>query len=458
MARYTAARLAVITLGRARPGFDQVWAATVRHQCHEHLLRHYTIHVEEEIAKRSSELRAMLLREEVINADVIIFLQPSIADGTLATTIAQYASDCSLLFWATTEKPQSEIVSSNSLVGTHLFVATLVQYGLNPAYVYGEPQDTRLHEDLGNEIAMLSARTRARRARIGLIGSYAPGFIDLHVDPRHFSQAHGATLEHISMSEFFNYFNAVSTPQIDEYYEKLLVYDIPTRDLPHGEQLKPILQLQARYWAAYETIIAEREWSALALRCWPDLPQQTEQWPYLAVSIMLHEGVAVAIEGDADAAFATEIARYLAPGGVYLSDWLAHDDESVVLWHGGAIDPALCVDDSDSRYRAHIAPHFNNTLPAVIEGNIQEEMDVTIWRVWQQGGSYYSGCVEGRSAIPTQHFRGTTAHIACHSESPDAWLKRQIACGMPHHVLMVRGHLAAKLRRFAYYMRWKWIE
>ena len=450
-------RICVIILGRLRPGFNQEWSTHVTNQCLEYLRVHYDVYNDGEVAKSSAQLIQMLNSTHAQKADVIIFLQPSIADGALINDIAQYASARSILFWATTEKPAVNIVSSNSLVGTHLFISTLVQYGLKPGFVYGQPDDCTLQTELHQEIAVLSACAAARRARVGIIGAHAPGFIDLHVDPRHFSGNMGATLEQVSMTHFFATFDSIQKEHIERYYERIMAYALPIQAMPADNDTAQIMRMQARYWATYAQIATEKNWSACAIRCWPDLPQHIGHWPYLAISIMLHEGYAIAIEGDVDAAIGTEIASYIAPGGVYLSDWLAHSANTVVLWHGGVIDPQLCVSDSKSPYRAHIAPHFNSNTPAVIEGDIKEQMKVTIWRMWQSNGHYYSTALEGETDTPTQHFRGTTALVLCNAESSHAWLQDKMRAGMPHHVIMLCGHVRTRLERLSYYMNWRWV-
>lgn len=448
--------LFVITLGRARPGFDQEWSARMIARCHAHLAAHYHATLESETVKSPTRLQQLLVSVEAGRADALVFLQPSIADGILINPIAQYAAQKPLLFWATPERPDGNIVSSNSLVGVHLFISTLAQYGGVSGFVYGDPEEAGVQRELAREVGVLAAVSATRRARIGLIGAHAPGFIDLHVDPRHLSAQTGATLEQLTMHQFFEAMSAVSRAELEEYSDRLRERALPMRDIAPAEQAA-MLQMQARYWAAYCGVMRAQSWDTLALRCWPDLPQKYGCWPYLAVSMMLSDGEAVAIEGDVDAALSTMAARYLAPGAVYLSDWLAHDERAVVLWHGGAIDPALCVSDSSSPHRVHIAPHFNSKTPAVIEGDLQAGLRVTLWRVWQSRGCYYSTALEGETTPPIQHFRGTTARIECARDNPHEWLRQRLRHAMPHHVLMLIGHRTHELAAYAHHMGWEWV-
>lgn len=450
-------RLFVLTLGRSRSGFDQEWSASIVRRCNAYLSERYRVHIEPETVRSAARLTSLLESPKARQADVLLFLQPSIADGALVNPIAQCASNKSILFWATPERSEGNIVSSNSLVGTHLFVATLAQYGLTPGFVYGDVGDATVQEELHREVMVLSAVSTTRRARVGLIGAHAPGFIDLHVDPRHLSACTGATMEHLTMHQFFDHMKEVTAEQIQACSERLRARALPSRDIA-PKDAESMLRMQAHYWTAYLHIVDAYGWDALALRCWPDLPQKYGHWPYVAVSMMLHDGYAVAIEGDVDAALSTMAARYLAPGAVYLSDWLSHTHNTVTLWHGGAVDPTLCVSDDDSEYRAHIAPHFNTKTPAVIEGDIKYDTEVTIWRVWQSRGKYYSTALEGETAAPSQHFRGTTALVQCKTDNLNEWFRDKLRHAMPHHVLMVHGKRHRELKLYADHMGWEWVE
>lgn len=447
-------RIAVIVLGRERGGFDQRWTATVLRETTDYLKRAYTHLSFFEPAKSTLQLQQICESSPYREADIVLYLQPSIADGSHINLIAQYAQNKSIVFWATMEKLSGEMISSNSLVGTHLFVATLRQYNLRVGCIYGSAGDKAVQREIERELKVAHAVCVARRARIGIIGSHAPGFIDLHVDPRTLNETVGATVDHISITDFFHAIRTLPEHEQKTYLERIQQYRLPNKNI---KELSAALTMQATFWAVYETLMHKKQLDGMAFRCWPDLPNTLGHWPYAATSYMLAELKAVAIEGDIDAALSTAIAYALGAEGVYLSDWLAHDESAITLWHGGAIPLQMCVDDN-SAYAAHLALHFNNKLPTVIDATVKADMNVTVWRMWQFQGSYYCTALEGKTTIPTQHLLGTNCCVSVDTINVKRWFQQRLRDGMPHHVCVSTNLPKAILQQFAYLMDWEWKE
>ena len=68
-------------------------------------------------------------------SDVLLACQPVISDGRLAPVLAQEWGH-SVILWATPEEQTGEMISGNSLVGTHLMSANLRQLGFPIQLVY----------------------------------------------------------------------------------------------------------------------------------------------------------------------------------------------------------------------------------------------------------------------------------------------------------------------------------
>ena len=62
------------------------------------------------------------------------------------------------------------------------------------------------------------------------------------------------------------------------------------------------LPANSRYYLAMKALWVGENLDALALRCWPELPNRFAQWPYLAMARLAEEGHVVALEGDVDGA------------------------------------------------------------------------------------------------------------------------------------------------------------
>ena len=125
----------------------------------------------------------------------------------------------------------------------------------------------------------------------------------------------------------------------------------------------------SRLYLALKRLVEAENLDAIAIRCWPELPRDYGQWPYLAVTRLADEGLPVACEGDVDGALTMLCCKFLGCGAPYISDWLEHDQTSFVCWHGGMCPTCLTSDTGDGG-GPRIRPHFNNKKPAVVDARV----------------------------------------------------------------------------------------
>ena len=125
----------------------------------------------------------------------------------------------------------------------------------------------------------------------------------------------------------------------------------------------------SRLYLALKRLVEAENLDAIAIRCWPELPRDYGQWPYLAVTRLADEGLPVACEGDVDGALTMLCCKFLGCGAPYISDWLEHDQSSFVCWHGGMCPTCLTSDTGDGG-GPRIRPHFNNKKPAVVDARV----------------------------------------------------------------------------------------
>ena len=441
-------------LGRERPGFDQEWG--------QKMVRAAVACVKEIFPalycrlkiRTPHELHAVRASPRLSEIDVVIVMQPTIADGRLIMPLAEWASDMPIVLWATPERGDTSEVSSNSLVGTHLFASTLRQLGVQAGFVYGDPMNDRTAHELRCAVSVGYTARRVRRARIGLIGDHAPGFTDLHVDPRRMLALCGGSVESIALHEYIDTVQSYSERDVRDTIAEIDAYHIPCHAI---KEPRAMLAQQARFMRAYRHFIAQRSLDALAVRCWPEIPRICKAWPYLATSILQSAGVPIAIEGDVDGALDMLITLSMGHGNSYLTDWLSHEHHRIILWHGGAIPLELCEREHGTPGAAVITTHFNNSLPAVIEAVVAPHKKMTLFRHWQCDGKYWCSAVECLSALPEHLLRGTT----CRLESPDidvgVWFRKLLRMGCPHHFTVAPGHICDHLRELCYHLKWEWV-
>lgn len=437
----------LLVMGRKRPGFDPAWGAEVRARIGEAIeeLPWHVIVPSENIAD-DAELSRVIDVCRARSVDVLVLVQPTISDGRLAPLLARFWNR-PLVLWATTERRDGEMISANSLVGTHVMAATLRQLGHPMEFVYGAPEEAETRSALRRAVSAVHAATSIRSTKLGLIGYHAPGFVDFHSDPVFLAEQLGAQLYHMSTPELVDMVNAWDDAELEETVASFrsLPVDLTT-ELP--VPLEEALAMQARYYRSFRELFAKDRFDALAFRCWPDLPTLTGHWPYLALARLVSEGFPVAMEGDVDGAICSRIAESAGIGPVYLSDWLEHDRSTITIWHTGAA-PIQYARTAPGQGAPAIGVQFNNKKPAVLESTIRSGMEATLFRLWRFEGRYHMTALEGRTIEPRHHLLATNGLFETDDADVREWFDERVQIGMPHHVCLVEGSHRELLRRIA---------
>jgi L-fucose isomerase-like protein len=445
-------RLGVLFLGRKRPGFDPEWGKTVKTAIRAFLDdHHYDPIIPSDNIADDAGLRSAVAACRQAGAQTLLVTQPTVSDGRLAPVLAQLWRD-PLIFWATTEKQTGEMISSNSLVGTHIFASLFRQFGRPFELVYGHPEDDQTKGQLDLALALVAAAVRLKNAKVGLIGQHAPGFINLAVDPDLLCTALGVQLHHISLHEFLPVLELFSEEEVTSDVAAFRKLGIPLKDVEPED-----LGTASRFYLAFKRVMADEHLDALATRCWPEIPNITGQWPYVAISRMLSQQIAITQEGDVDAAVLALAARVLGMGPVYMSDWLEHDTSTIAIWHTGSVPLELCEPIGSER-GPRVAKHFNIHKPAVIEATLKENLPITLFRLWSCDGRYKLTALEGRTIAPKRHLLGNNGVAEIEGVNVMEWFDEMIHEGLPHHVLIARGHHRVTLRRFARQVGISWID
>jgi L-fucose isomerase-like protein len=433
----------ILILGRKRAGFDPDWGVEMVARMNAQLsAAAFTVFRPSVSIVDDASLRAALIECGQSDVDVVVALQPTMGDGNLALTLGQ-CWQRPVVLWATPEKPTGSMISSCSLVGAHVFASTLRQLGLPFELVYGMPGEAKTVAELETALHLATALPRLQSSKVGLIGYHAPGFVDMEADPFELRRELGVSLRHISIGEFREQLESYAEDVVAEDVQRVVAMGLPMEDVTVGD-----LALSSRYYLALRDMIDTESLDALAVRCWPELPGQLGQWPYLAFVRLAEEGASIACEGDVDGAVSCLLASLLGLGDVYLSDWLSHDRDSITIWHGGAAPLGLC-DPVGSEFGPRIARHFNNKKPAVVNANIRADMPITIFRLWRCDGEYRLVAFEGQTIEPRQPLLGSNGLALIPELDVEELFDELIHVGMPHHVAVVAGHHARALSHWA---------
>lgn len=444
--------LGVLILGRKRPGFDQEWNRII---CDRSLaaLRAmgYTCVGAEAPVVDDTTIRTALGRIQHAGCDALVMLQPSMGHGQMALTVSQTWRD-PVVLWATPERPADGKVSSCSLVGQHLWASSLRQAGHAFELVYGDPDDAELRKDLTRAIDLARTAARLRQAKVGVIGTHAPGFIDLAAEPFLLRRTLGIQLSPMSLPQFIERVRAVPDEAAERDVRRILDLGLPMVDVAADA-----LSVNARCYVAMTEWMEEEGLDALSIQCWPELPNMLGQWPYLAVSRLSTEGRAISIEGDVDGCIGSLINSYLGLGPGFLTDWLEHDNDSIFFWHPGMAPMDMCEGPGCEGAPA-LAAHFNIVKPLVVNGSIRAGEAVTISRLWRCDNRYHLTAFEGRTVPPKRKVTGNSVLVEVSEAGVPERFDRLIHAGMPHHVLLSFGSHAGRFRRMARMLDLTWWE
>lgn len=444
-------KLGVIFIGRRRPGFDMDWGKRMEERTRAWLRQagFRTFEPAEKAVDDASLRRAVQTCTEN-GAEALVVLQTTMGDGRLAPTLAQLWPDPPI-FWATPENPTGDMISSCSLVGTHLWATTFRHMDHPCEVVNGDPEAAETQQKLFEAARLVATVRKLRHVRLGIIGGQAPGFFTMSGDPFAIHHGLGAQMQTYSLLEFADVVKGLDETAVAADVAKTKALGIPYKDTTEA-----VLPMDSRLYLAMRHFLDTENLDAMTIRCWPEMPNVFGQWPYLALARLIDEGRAVACEGDADGALTGWIGESLGMGRCYLTDWLEHDHKTITLWHGGAAPFGLCPPIGKPG-GPRIALHFNTKKPSVVEASLRENMPVTILRFWRCDGSYHLTAREGKTVKPKRHLMGTNGLAQLTDEDPCKWFETLCDQGMPHHVAVFEGHHEATLRRLARLLRMNFV-
>jgi L-fucose isomerase-like protein len=433
-------RVALLTMGRKRPGFDMPWSAEMEAATWSMLdrlpLSTPPFKPQNRVIDDPS-LRQAISEIRQAGCSVLVVMQPSIGDGRLLPILAQLW-DAPLVLLATPERPAGPKVSSCSLVGTHVFASLLRQLNKPFEIVYGHPDQQGTLGQLLSAVRICAAGGALKRTKVGLVGMHAPGFINLHADPLLLSSALGVQMQHFGMQEFFDLVEQQDAAAVEADVACVRALNLPQRD----DITAADLALSSRYYLALRSMLSDENLDALAVRCWPEMPARMGHWPYLAMVRLADEGQIVALEGDVDGALSCLVAKLagIAPG--YLSDWIEHDEHTITLWHPGQAPLSIC-----DRSTARLGRHFNNNLPMVVDAALPADQALTLFRLWRCDGAMHAAACDVRTVASPRQLEGVSTIVQVDDRNVYQWFDDLCHAGMPHHVAVLPGNQAALLTK-----------
>jgi L-fucose isomerase-like protein len=273
--------------------------------------------------------------------DFLLVLHVTFATGDLIAPILEQSLPAGI--WALPEATASGPLPQNALCGLNLSLSLPASRAMPVKWFYGWAEDAAFESRLALTVRALCGWKAVRRGRVLWVGGTAPGFYRLESVPDL-----PVEIERVALDALFA---ALDEVRDDDVRERLASVDEPA-SFP-TDNLRPTVRLEI----ALERLA--RGYSGVALRCWPEVPDQAGTMACAAFARLADRGVPLACEGDAGGLISMLVTAAVSGHPAALLD-LSHLEESALLfWHCGNAPRTWASG------QPRLALHFNRGLPAV---------------------------------------------------------------------------------------------
>jgi L-fucose isomerase-like protein len=378
-----------------------------------------------------------LLAKEI---DALVCISGTFALGYLVLELSKIIKR-PILLWGLEELPyDGGKIRLNSVCGINLNASNLYKAGIkNYHVVIGDKIDTNWLDAIRIE-KVFSA------SRIGLIGYRAKGFVNLDVDELDLYKQVGVLIEHFELSAIFN-FEINDEKKIDRIKQIESIFDISQLN---KDQLGKVAELIVKI----DEFIKKNNFTALAIRCWPEFASDFGISPCAAMSILQSEGKVIACEGDVLGSLSMLAHQAIGGEFPFLADFsqVNFEEDFGLLWHCGVAPCNLW----DGKCIRSLDPYFA-AGKGVTADFVMKEGVVSLLR-FDYAPEEYRIFAQKAQAIPMEkELKGTYVKVKF-QENVKKVLEKIIDNGIAHHISVVYGDFTKVFEIFAKIKGWKLIS
>jgi L-fucose isomerase-like protein len=389
--------------------------------------------------------------------DALVVLQASFADSRLALRLAR-STDSPLLLWAFPEDRTGGRLRLNSLCGINLAGFALKRQHRDYRWLYRHPS----HPGVADEISRLldtpqprpstpqpniefdsGARRRAADVRqrlaestIGVIGDHPDGFEPCSYDSAELADATGVTADAVRLPLLFDRASAAPAADVEALRREVAV---ELKGLDDVDQVA--VDQSLRLHEGLSNLVAERGWSAVATRCWPECFTEFGAAACTAQSLLSDAGVPASCEADAYGSVTGLVLQWLTGSPSFVADLveLDIDADTGVFWHCGLAPLSL----ADPQAARTATVHGNRDKPLLNEFPLAPGR-VTIARFSRSGGDHRLMIGGGEMVRAPLAFAGT-AGVVRFDRPAEEVLGTIMGEGLEHHYGIGYGDVRAEL-------------
>jgi hypothetical protein len=366
-----------------------------------------------EARRRAAEADA-LLQDGAL--DLLLLVHVTFATGDLAAPFLELPWPLGI--WALPEATTEGPLPQNALCGLTLSLSLPVGRPLPVKWFYGDAGDDAFQRRLGTTVRALRGWRAVRGGRVLWIGGTAPGFTRFERVPDLPLRVERAPLDVV--------FEALA--RVDEAAVEARMATISEPSTVSRTALRPTARLEL----ALEHVAAG--YDGVALRCWPELPDQAGSMACAPFGRLADRGHPFACEGDLAGLVSMLAVAAVTDQPAVLLDLSHVDADGLLFWHCGNAARAWAAEPS------RLDLHFNRGLPAVRDMRLAPGPTSGLRFLEARRAAVYAGTVLDRR----DRYDGVSGWIghlrwAGAPADPRGFLASVLNHRLPHHLVWGRG-------------------
>jgi len=360
--------------------------------------------------------------------DLLLIQNCTFSFGGLSLTLTEDL-DVPLVIWAVPEPPfDGGALRSNSLCATMMNSSILKKIGKDFKLIFGAPNEQSISNFLSRILKVVKAVKRLRNSKLALVGYRCPGFLVSTGDEFALQKVFGIKVHHIDLLEVFQEANGIPTSKVKVVSKKLI-----DNFSDFFEGLNESLEKTARVYLAIKQLKDKYNFDGIALKCWPEFPQNYGLAVCFAVSHLIDEGIMVSCEADINGLVTMLIEHYLTGEPVFFADVIAIDEgeNTSLLWHCGAAPLSLADESTEKKLCFHQNLQAGITVEFPLKSGV-----ITLSRLDALNNTYRMFVTQGKALKTPMSIRGNLSNVKFDSKVKEI-LETLISKGFPHHYAIV---------------------
>lgn len=376
--------------------------------------------------------------------DILVILCATFSDASVAVELAERVG-APVCLWALREPgPVGERLWFNSLCGVNIASHALHRIGHEVQYIYGNPGEPNLLAPLAAFARAATTRNRLRQSRVGLVGQAPTGFYGCQFDELELARVIGTSVTQIDLEGVFAKAREAEPVGVEAAIASTAKRSpsLHTLNQTHSSEVH-------RFGEAYVVLrdaLRELNLDGLAVRCWPEFPQNFGLMPCATLGRLADDGFVCACEADMNGAVTLLLLQWMSGTAPLLADLVAMDEQAntVSIWHCGNAPACLAREGEEPT----LTVHCNRRIG--VAGNFAlRPGPATLARLGVGPRGYRLLFCNGEIVDEAENrFMGNTG-VFRPAQSARRLLDTIMHEGWEHHVAVVAGHIAPELAALA---------